>query len=120
MSDQLEKPKPPPFFLPVIQVIGLIVAVVVILGLALGWDTRVQYSDAFFWATLICLGLSVGSAVAFSGSVIGSIYRRRPEDGTIQEVIQENRQKTRPARRFATQMLAAAGICFLISLLIGL
>jgi uncharacterized membrane protein len=120
MTISVENPKSPPFILTVIQITAVVVVIVVILGLALDWQTQVKYSDAFFWAALICTGFALGGAMAFSGAVIHSIYHRYGKENTMPENLRADYQKTRPTRRFAGQMLATAAICLLISILLGL
>jgi hypothetical protein len=120
MVEQSEERKKVPFLLPVLQVLGIVVVAIVILGLVFGWSTRVQYSNAFFWAAIIAAGIAVGSSMAFSGAVIRSVYGRHGRGASLMDNIRQDYTRTKPTRRFAGQMLTASGFCFGLSVLIGL
>jgi hypothetical protein len=119
MAIQSEAQNKVPFWLPVLQAIGIAVVGIVILGLVFDWRTRLQYSDAFFWAAVIAAGIALGASMAFSGAVIHRLYGAHGRGASLSENLRNDYAKTRPTRRFAAQMLAAAAICFGLSMLIG-
>ena len=110
MVEQSEEQKKVPFLLPVLQTLGIVVVVIVLLGLVFSWNTRLQYSNAFFWAAIVAAGIAVGSSMSFSGAVIRTVYGRHGRGTSLMDNIRQDYKRTRPTRRFAAQMLAAAGI----------
>lgn len=113
-------PNKPSFFLPIAQLVLIVAAIIVVLGVVLGWSTRLQFSDAFFWAAMIAAGVGVGSTFAFAGSAIRTTYTRPADsDMTIIESLRENYRQTRSMRRLTAQTFVLAVVCFVISMVIG-
>lgn len=119
MISQVDEKKKSSFFLTVLQYTLIVAALVVVAGLVLGWRSRIEISNGFFWAAAICAAIALGSSMAFSGAVIHSVYHKQGKGETLMDNIRQDFKKTRLTRRFALQMLAVAALCFLISVLVG-
>lgn len=108
------------FFLPVLQFVLIVAAVVVTLGVILGWRTRLQFSDGFFWAAMLSAGIALGSTFVFAGAAIRTAYVHPGEGGVpMLESLRTNYRQTRSVRRFTAQVSLVALLCFALSVIIG-
>lgn len=119
MVTPFEEKKKPPFMLTVLQFTLIVAAIVVVTGVILGWRSRLEISNGFFWAAAICAAVALGSSMAFSGAVIHSVYHKQGKEEKLMDNVRQDFKKTRPTRRFALQMLVTAAFCFILSVLVG-